>query len=55
MKHGGMYGHKGMAGAYGGGKKSGGSSKGGQHNPLRGKKMARGPKDVKPSHKGYAA
>lgn len=51
MKNGSMYGHKGMAGAYGGkgGKKAGG------RNPLKGKKMARGPKDVTPSLKGYVA
>lgn len=44
------YGHKGYAGAYGG-KKTGGNK--GNRNPLKGKPMPRGPKEVKPSHKGY--
>jgi hypothetical protein len=43
-----MYGHKGMSGAYSKTKATKGK------NPLKGKKMVRGPKDPKPSHKGYA-
>lgn len=50
MKHGSHYGHKGMAGAYGGEKKAAKAVR----NPLKGKKMARGPKDPTASHKGYA-
>ena len=48
MKYGSKYGHKGMSGAYGKTKAVKGK------NPLKGSKMARGPKDPKPSHKGYA-
>ncbi len=43
-------GHKEMAGAYGMGKAAKPVMKG--KNPLKGKKMARGPKDSSPSHKG---
>ncbi len=50
MKHGSHYGHKGMSGAYGGGKKATKAAR----NPLKGKPMPRGPKDPTPSHKGYA-
>lgn len=42
------YGHKGTSGAYA---KSGSTGK----NPLKGKPMKRGPKEVKPSQKGYVA
>ena len=55
MKHGSMYGHKGMSGAYGKSKGSGGSSpkaiKG--KNPFAHKKMTRA-KEVTASHKGHA-
>ena len=54
MKHGSMYGHKGMSGAY---KKSMsyGSMPKAMHgkNPFKSKSMTRA-KEVKPSHKGYA-
>ena len=55
MKHGSMYGHKGMSGAYGK-SKSGGSSSKAMHgkNPLKGRAMPKGGKEVTPSHKGYA-
>lgn len=43
------YGRKGINGAYGSTK--GGGSK----NPLKGKPMPKGPKDLKPSQKGYVA
>ena len=46
-----MYGHKGHSGAYGS-KKSGAKA---VRNPLKGKRMARGPKEVKASQKGYVA
>ena len=52
MKMGSKYGHKGTSGAYGS-PKSGGT----KIAPKRvygGKKMARGPRDPRPSHKGYA-
>lgn len=43
------YGHKGTSGGY----KKGGAKA--VRDPLKGKKMARGPKDPTPSHKGHAA
>ena len=62
MKYGSHYGHKGTSGAYGmtGGKasysakKGGGkaSTGGGPRNPLKGRSMPRGPKDLTPSHTG---
>ncbi len=50
MKHGYERGHKEMAGAYG--MKKAAKPKISGKNPLKGKKMARGPRDPKPSHKG---
>ena len=55
MKHGSMYGHKGMSGAYkSGGSKSGGSKAMHGKNPLKGRAMPKGGKEVTASHKGYA-
>jgi len=52
--HGSSYGHKGMAGAYGAGESMDGKSKLPKaRNPLKGKKMMRGPKEPTPSHKGH--
>lgn len=54
MKHGSHYGHKGMSGAYAKGGKKGGSTRALKgKNPFASRKMTR-PKDVSPSHKGYA-
>jgi hypothetical protein len=55
MKHGSMYGHKGMSGAYGKSKaSSGGKLKAiNGKNPFAYRKMARA-KEVKASHKGHA-
>lgn len=57
MKHGygSMLGHKGTNGGYGK-SKSGGSSSKAMHgkNPLKGRAMPKGGKEVTPSHKGYA-
>ena len=59
MQHGSMYGHKGMSGAYGKSKSGGsglGSSSKVMHgkNPLKGRTMPKGGKELTASHKGYA-
>ena len=53
MKMGYTRGHKEMAGAYGKSYAAKPMIKG--KNPLKGTKMARGPKDPSPSHKGHAS
>lgn len=53
MKQGTMYAQKSMAGGYG--RTHATPAKGAKRNPLRGRKMPKGPKDLSPSHKGYVA